>query len=204
MCCAVSHAVTHDLCSSRSSAAETVPWLALAHIERTREGRPKSAPTRSGRSLHNSTGIKAGGQPTCTSHGVTNSIFHVEHSFLSGSSSWPLSAFRQGHDANTRGCLHLPYLLRLEPTETEFPHVLTCCSGARRVKGACWLADRPYRVALRALKASSRPPAKRASAVFQLMTFQMFSTYAALPLRYYRGLSGMYKMWPGRMFREYA
>lgn len=43
---------------------------------------------------------------------------------------------------------------------------------------------------LRILNASARVPKNRSSAVFQLITFQMFSTYAALPFKYYKLLVG--------------
>ena len=46
-----------------------------------------------------------------------------------------------------------------------------------------------YKEARSTLKTSSREPANLASAVFQLMTFQMLSTYAAFPLRYCSNVS---------------
>lgn len=42
-----------------------------------------------------------------------------------------------------------------------------------------------YIDALSSLKASVRVFKNRSSAIFQLITFQMFSTYAAFPFKYY-------------------
>ena len=44
--------------------------------------------------------------------------------------------------------------------------------------------DRVYMDAFRVLNASSLLPRNRCSATFQFITFQMFSTYAALPFKY--------------------
>ena len=46
------------------------------------------------------------------------------------------------------------------------------------------LPSPPQMLALRILNASSLPPMNLSSAVAQLMTFQMLSTYAAFPFRY--------------------
>lgn len=79
----------------------------------------------------------------------------------------------EGHVGRAGESMHMYLVLvRLLFAETvySFVWVASVTPGTTEARLA------PYIEALKTLKASSRPPLNLASAVFQLMTFQMFST----------------------------